>query len=208
MNKLPIAIDLTGASWAQYLAKGLVRFKQGRQGESPSWEGRGQAIGESVAGVPLTERGWWEGRWVLCPLTMEGLTEGGERVRVEVADAVASVSRERRIVSTALTGRNGTVKEYINDGDWSVSLVVGVQGVDESGRIVDAYPSESLRRLRTLLEIRGALEVHSEFLRVFDITRLVIRSYSASQTTDQNYQAVSISAVSDEDYDIYSTEYE
>ncbi|MCM1220136.1 MAG: DUF6046 domain-containing protein [Lachnospiraceae bacterium] len=202
---IPIAIDLAAASWGQYLAKNLVRFKQGRQGEAPNWEGRGEAISVSGAGVPLTDRSWWEGRFVLCPVHLRAQTEGGT-VEVELVDAVAAVSRERRIVSTALAGRDGTVKEYINEGDWSVSLVVGVQAT-EGGRITDEYPTEALRELRKILEVKDRIEVASEFLKIFDITHIVIKSYSATQTTEQNYQAVSISAVSDEAVEIYSNEY-
>ena len=202
---IPIAIDLAAASWGQYLAKNLVRFKQGRQGEAPNWEGRGEAISESGAGVPLTDRSWWEGRFVLCPVHLRAQTESGT-VEVELVDAVAAVSRERRIVSTALAGRDGTVKEYINEGDWSVSLVVGVQAT-EGGRITDEYPTEALRELRKILEVKDRIEVASEFLKIFDITHIVVKSYSATQTTEQNYQAVSISAVSDEAVEIYSNEY-
>ena len=49
--------------------------------------------------------------------------------------------------------------------------------------------------------------MHSAFLDIFGITRIVIKSRSVTQTTEQNYQAVSISAVSDEEYEIYSNEY-
>ena len=51
------------------------------------------------------------------------------------------------------------------------------------------------------------LEVASEFLKIFDITHIVVKNYAATQTTDQNYQAVSISAVSDEAVEIFSNEY-
>ena len=202
---IPVAIDLAAASWGQYLAKNLVRFKQGRQGDSPSWEGRGQDIAESGAGVPLTDRGWWESRFVLCPLHLRAQTEAGT-LEVELVDAIAAVSRERRIVSTAMAGRDGTVKEYINDGDWALNLLVGVQAV-ENGEILDDYPSEALRELRRLLDVKAAIEVQSEFLAIFDITKIVIRSYAATQTTESNYQAVSISAVSDEEYEVFSMDY-
>ncbi len=204
-KKLPINIDLAAMSWAQHLAKKLVRFGEGRQGEAPSWEGRGESMTTGAAGVPITDREYWEGRWVLCPVRLRAQTESGT-LELELADAVAAVSRERRIVSTALVGRDGTVKEYINEGDWAINLVVGIQPV-ENGEILDAYPSEALRELRRLLDVKAAIEVHSEFLAIFDITKMVIRSYSASQMTEANYQAVSISAVSDEDYEIFSNEY-
>lgn len=98
------------------------------------------------------------------------------------------------------------MKEYINEGDWAVNIVVGVQAVS-GGVITDDYPDEELRRLREFLDEKKPLEVHSTFLDIFDITKIVIKSYSATQMTEANYQAVSISAVSDEDYEIYSNDY-
>ncbi len=203
--KLPISIDLAAISWANYMSKRLVCFGEGRKGESPNWDGHGKAITAQDRGIPITDRSWWEGRYVLCLLRLRAQTEGGT-LEVELPDAVAAVSRERRIVSTALTGRDGTVKEYINEGDWAVNIVVGVQAVRD-GVIADEYPSDELRKLRQLLDVKAAIEVHSEFLSIFDITKIVIRNYAATQMTEANYQAVSISAVSDEDYEIYSNEY-
>ena len=125
---------------------------------------------------------------------------------MELADAVAAVTRERRIVSTEVVGRAGSVKEYVTEGDWSVSLVVGVQPV-EAGYIEDVYPLDALRSLRRVLEAKMAIEVYSEFLSIFDIDRIVVKGYSVQQATESNYQAVSITAVSDDDYNIYSSEY-
>ena len=204
-KKLPISIDLAAMSWTQHLAKKLVRFGEGRKGEAPSWEGRGEPITTGAAGIPITDREYWEGRYVLCPVRLRAQTESGT-LELELPDAVAAVSRERQIVSTALTGRDGTVKEYINEGDWAVNLVVGVQAV-ENGEILDDYPSEALRELRWLLDVKAAIEVQSEFLAIFDITKIVIKSYGATQMTEANYQALTISAVSDEDYEIFSNEY-
>lgn len=144
--KLPLSIDLAAISWANYMSKRLVRFGEGRQGEAPSWEGRGNSIKAQERGVPITDRAWWEGRYVLCPVRLRAQTESGT-LEVE------------------------------------------------------------LRELRQLLDVKGAIEVHSEFLAIFDITKIVIKNYSATQMTEANYQAVSISAVSDEDYEIYSNEY-
>ena len=142
---------------------------------------------------------------MLCPLTLRAQTDSG-LVQVELADAVAAVSREKRIVCTEVSGRDGTVKEYACDGDWNINIVVGVQPV-QSGSITDDYPADELRLLRQILDSKQTVEVHSEFLSVFDIGEIVIRSYSVQQTTHQNYQAVNITAMSDDDYEIYSTEY-
>lgn len=200
--KLPVSISFMAVGAAQFAAKSLIRFKPGRTGEAPSWEGRGTNITTHEVGAPITDRAYWEGRYALCTLTFRK-EDGSE---LEISDAVAAVSRERRIVSTALTGRDGTVKEYINEGDWSVNIVIGVQTVRD-GVIADDYPTEELRQLRDFLDEKKPLEVYSAFLDIFDITKVVVKSYSVSQATEANYQAVSISAVSDEDYEIYGNEY-
>lgn len=196
-TKLPISIELGAVSWANYMSKRLVRFKE--LGGSPDRDG----VTMREVGRPITDPALWEGRWVLCPLRLE--LETGEGLTF--ADAVAAASREHRIVSTALVGSDGTVKEYINAGDWSVSLVLGLQA--ESGGVIrDEWPGDELRALRKLLEAKETLRVHSEFLDALNIGRLVIKSYAVRQMTEANYQAVEVSAVSDEDYEIFSNDYE
>ena len=192
-KKLPVSIDLAAMSWGQHMAKKLIRFKE--LGGNP--ERDGTTVHE--IGQPITDPDYWEGRWVLCTLRLE--RENGEGLTF--VDAVAAASREHRIVSTALTGRDGTVKEYINAGDWAVNIVFV-----ENGEIADKWPTNEVREVRQLLETKEALRVHSEFLDALNIGRLVIRSYSLSQMTEANYQVVEISAVSDEDYEIFSTDYE
>ncbi len=196
-KKLPVSIDLAALSWGQHMAKRLVRFTE--LGGSPERDG----VSCHELGQPITNPEYWEGRWVLCPLRLE--LEDGEGVTF--ADAVAAASREHRIVSTALVGRDGTVKEYINAGDWSVNIVLGLQHTD-GGVIADEWPGTEVRQVRKLLEAKEALRVHSEFLDALNIGRLVIRSYSARQMTEANYQVIEISAVSDEDYEIFSRDYE
>lgn len=196
-KKLPVSIDLAAMSWGQHIAKKLIRFKE--LGGNPERDG----ITVHEIGQPITDPEYWEGRWVLCPLRLE--RENGESLTF--ADAVAAASREHRIISTALTGRDGTVKEYINAGDWAVNIVLGLQCV-ENGEIADKWPDNELRQLRKLLEAGEALSVYSKFLDALHINRIVIKSYSLRQMTEANYQVVEISAVSDEDYEIFSTDYE
>lgn len=195
---IPVSsVALAAVNWAQHEAKRLIRFKEIGKGA-----GR-DIITTGELSRPVTDRSYWEGRYVLCELRLE--LESGEGLTFP--DAIAAVSREHRIVSTALTGRDGTVKEYINAEDWGINLVLGIQS-ESNGEIADDWPGDELRKLRKLLEAKEALKVHSEFLDVFNIGRIVIKSYSATQMTESNYQAVEISAVSDEDYEIFSKEYE
>ena len=74
--------------------------------------------------------------------------------------------------------------------------------------IADEWPGTEVREVRKLLETKEALRVHSEFLDALNIGRLVIKSYTVRQMTEANYQVYEISAVSDEDYEIFSKDYE
>lgn len=198
----PMSFQFVASGVATQVKGSLYRFKPSRTGESPSWAGRGNEITTGELASPITDKSYWEGRYALCELTIENTR--GERLVMN--DAVVAVSRTKNIVSTQMVGMNGTVKEYINDGDYSMNIVVGVAAVRD-GKIVDEYPAEGLRELRKFLDGNEALSVYSEFLSIFEIDRIVVKSFSVSQDTASNYQAVSIGAVSDEEYNIYSTDY-
>ncbi len=177
-------------------------FEAPRKGKEQSWDGRGGNSSTYGARIPITDKSFWEGRYALCELTFEN--SKGERLVMN--DAIVAISRAKNIVTTQMVGMNGTVKEYINDGDYSLNIVVGVAAVRD-GVIVDEYPKEGLEELRKFLDEKQALTVESEFLKIFDIDSIVIKSFSVSQDTASNYQSVSISAISDEEYNIYSTDY-
>lgn len=198
----PVSIMFIAAGAAIQAKGALYRFKSSRTGQSPNWDGRENSITPRDLTSPITDKSFWEGRYALCELTFEN--SKGERLVMN--DAIVAISRSKNIVTTQMVGMNGTVKEYINDGDYSLNIVVGVAAVRD-GVIVDEYPADGLRELRAFLDDNEALSVHSEFLDVFDINSIVVKSFSISQDTASNYQSVSISAVSDEEYNIYSTDY-
>lgn len=191
------------AAGAATQAKGLLyRLQPSRTGEAPSWDGRGGAVTTRDVPVPITDKSYWEGRYVLCELTLR--TQEGRTLVIN--DAVCAISRAKNIVSTQMVGMDGTVKEYINEDDYQLNIVVGVVAVRD-GVIVDEYPEEGLRELRAFFDEKASISVHSAFLEIFGIGSIVIKSFSVSQDTASNYQSVSISAVSDDEYNVYSTEY-
>ena len=49
--------------------------------------------------------------------------------------------------------------------------------------------------------------MHSEFLELFDISKVVVQDFSVTQATHSNYQPIELSLLSDGDYNVYSTEY-
>lgn len=191
------------AAGAATQAKGLLyRMQPSRTGEAPNWDGRGGVITTRDLPTPITDKSYWEGRYVLCELTLR--TQDNKTLVIN--DAVCAVSRAKNIVTTQMVGMDGTVKEYINDGDYQLNIVVGVVAV-RNGVIVDEYPEDGLRELRAFLDEKAAISVQSSFLEIFDIGNIVIKSFSVTQDTASNYQSVSISAMSDGEYNVYSTEY-
>ena len=198
----PISFKFVAASFGQQLKGVLYRFKPARTGEAPNWDGHGGPLTARDVPSPITDKSFWLERYVLCVLTLR--TRDGQTLVIN--DAVCAISRAKNIVSTQLVGMDGTIKEYINDGDYQLNIAVGVVAVRD-GVIVDEYPKEGISELRTFLDEKESIDVYSDFLDIFDINSIVIKSYSITQDTASNYQSVAISAVSDNEYNVYSTEY-
>lgn len=198
----PISFKFVASGWATQAKGRLYKFQPARTGQSPNWEGREGTITTRDVASPITDKSYWEGRYALCELTLRK-TSGAT---LTLNDAICAISRSRNIVTTQMVGMDGTVKEYINEGDYQINIVVGVAAVRD-GVIVDEYPEEGLDTLRSFLEEKESLEVHSEFLSIFGIDSLVVKSYSITQETASNYQTVNITAISDHVYNVYSTEY-
>ena len=193
---------IIGLTAGQLLRGALYKFEPRVKSGENRWDGHGGKVTTQGVGSPITDKSYWEGRYALCVLTIEN--SKGERLVMD--NAVVSVSQQKQIVTTQVVGRRGTIKEYISDGDYAVSISVGIQPV-ENGVIVDEYPIEGVRELRKFLTEAGSLRVQSEFLDLWNIKRIVVKSFSATQGTATNMQVVEISAESDEEYNIYSTEY-
>ena len=179
----------------------LYHFPQQSKGSFPQREEAGEFTPSPVAS-PITDPAWWEGRYVLCPLRLR-LEDG---TTLELADAVVAMTRTKQIITTQVVGMTGTVKEYISSGDYDINIAVGIQGL-EDGKIADRYPEEGLRELLRYLEVDKPIQVQSAFLDLFRVNRIVIKSYSLTQDTATNYQELTLSALSDDEYNIYSTDY-
>jgi hypothetical protein len=126
---------------------------------------------------------------VFCDLEIER-TDGRLPFRLETC--LIDVSQTKNIVTTVVQGRNGTVKEYIADGDYDVRI---------RGALVtdNYYPREEVRDLHELLKQSELLTVVSDYLQLFDIKELVVTDYSFKQQEGyQNVQLFEINAISDD----------
>lgn len=199
----PISYLFIAAGVGRRARMALCRLKPSQvNAQVPSWEGHGGTPETVELSIPVTDKSYWEGRYVLTELTLR--REDGETLVVN--DATVNISREKHIVRTTLVGLNGTIKEYICNGDYDIGITVGIVAV-EGGQIVDEYPEEGIRKVREFLDENKAVEVSSVFFDIFGIDRIVLTRFSLRQDTDSNRQTIEIKALSDEDYVIKSTEY-
>lgn len=124
--------------------------------------------------------------------------------KFEFVDCVITVHQEKTIVTTTLQGRNGTIKEYISDGDYTITLDVGIDDYEEgyqTGAVFD-YPKNKMEQLYTFLSEQNTLIVYSPFLLIFDIKSAVVKSFNIIQQTHNSRQNLSITMLSDTPYEI------
>lgn len=103
-----------------------------------------------------------------------------------------TVSQTKVIEETKITGRNGTIKEYIAEGDFEVALKVILASPSPN-----AFPSEAAGRLIKLMRVPVPLQVVSPFLNLYDIDEIVVKTVSAPQRQGfQNMFTMDITASS------------
>lgn len=127
---------------------------------------------------------------VFADLTLKA-DEADEGVNIQTV--LFEVDQQRNIVTTTVQGRNGTVKEYISDGDYAVTL---------RGLLVDpdpyTYPAQQMQELMDRLTLPQSLVAVSGFLQLFQIYNLVITGYRFFQIEGfQNTQAFELQCISD-----------
>lgn len=132
-------------------------------------------------------------------LTSLAISFGAKKVVLE--ECILSLNQEKNIVTTALQGGNGTIKEYISDGDYQISAMAAVSSFGEEENSLE-YPQDKLKILNELLALPETLEVQSDFLEIFGIKSVVVTGFSLEQETHANRQSINIQMLSDEPYEI------
>jgi hypothetical protein len=114
---------------------------------------------------------------------------------ITIDNVLVSISQSKNIVKTSVQGRNGTIKEYISDNDYEITL----RGVIIGGS-ADVYPENEASALIQMCQVAENIRLVSAFVQLFGITKVVIESYDLPQTEGTySVQAFQISCSSDED---------
>jgi hypothetical protein len=185
------------------MAVGIIPFNKPLQANSEAVDTAGQALKANDERLDLPSREEWLGKPTLTSLAIQ---LGG--VKIILPECIITVTQERNIVSTALQGRDGTVKEYISDGDYQIEVSAAIlpyaDGAVDGGfkNVEDRYPISELQDFMALLKEKLALELQSDFLTLFGVHSAVVKSYSFAQETHSNRQAFTLTLLSDEPYEI------
>lgn len=125
--------------------------------------------------------------------------------------ALIEVNQTKNIVKTSIAGKNGTIKEYMSDGDFIINLKGVIVGKVANQRPDVIYLDKFMEYLRAPL----ALPVTCTFLNEFNINSVIIESYKYGQREGaRNIIDIEINMVSDspielsvsaEQKDIFST---
>jgi hypothetical protein len=105
---------------------------------------------------------------------------------------LVDVNLPRNIVKTEIQGRDGTVKEYIGEGDVQINFRGVITG--QNGH----YPSDEVESLLKIIKAPIAIPVTSDYLLSFDVTNIVFEDRGLEREEGgYSYQAYSLHAISD-----------
>ena len=109
-----------------------------------------------------------------------------------IDDILISVSQSKKIITTEIQGKDGTVKEYIGMDDFQVSLTGRISGA------YNVYEKELVALLKKIFSAGQPLAVTSWYLQNLDIVDIVIKDFEFGQTEGEySTQYFTASAMSD-----------
>lgn len=106
---------------------------------------------------------------------------------------ILEISQFRNIVTTPIAGRNGTVKEYISDGDFTITVRGSIVSQQRN-----VYPKSRVVALKNICRLEKEIAISGNFIDLFDITYAVVTDYSFSEKLgSRNEQPFSMNMISD-----------
>jgi len=105
------------------------------------------------------------------------------------------ITGQNTIEKTPMNGRKGTVKEFINEDDYSITIR-GFLINDNSNE----YPEQELQDFMKIITCKSALHITSQVFNILDIHNIAIEKWSLPEVEGyQNIQPFELECVSDED---------
>ena len=153
----------------------------------PAFAGTGKSYGVSKMGTPIFSN---------LDVSAFSYTDNfGNAVNVpaiKFETVLFVVSQSKNIQITNIQGRNSSVKEYIADNDYQVSIQGVLTGPNRQ------FPMQDSQDLISLLKAPIAFRVNSWYLDLFGINNIVVESYELGQDEGGYcYQKFSLNCLSD-----------
>lgn len=124
-----------------------------------------------LAGMPL-----------FMPLELKGV-DGLEPLLLE--SAVVNPSRTKNIVETQIQGRDTSVDEWINNGDW----IIQVNGILCSNEA--RYPIDLVQQFQKYMDLNTSIQINHEMLNAIGIFEIIIKDQKYDKTPHFNCQIYS-----------------
>lgn len=145
---------------------------------------------ELIIGLKAQDYGkssFFEGVPIWLPLLLQN-DEIGE---ILLENAVVDLTRTKNIVTTSVQGLDGTVKEYISNGDWQITIR-GIIAQKQYG-----YPKERYKQLLKFLQINKPIKVVNQWINDAEIYSIVITDYKLPYNPHINCIIYEFNALSD-----------
>jgi len=107
------------------------------------------------------------------------------------------VQQTNNIVKTSVQGRSGTVKEYINRGDYALTFRGYISNGNKNN--INVYPEEQVQNFVNIMKKNGSIIVTNQRLNdIYKIDEVVINSYNLPTVEGlTNLQPFSFTAISE-----------
>lgn len=174
-------------------ATGLQRLKPPSIQELVT-ENVDERIGTSYLGTPIFSN-------IEFPPAIFTDLDGVETIfeGIVIDTVLMNVNQTKIIPKTQIAGKPGTVKEFISDGDFDISITGAL--ITETtllNSFKNRYPREQIKTLFDLLKAQESVKVRAEFLQQFEINSVVVEKYAFPQTKgNRDKQLFTIKMVSD-----------
>jgi hypothetical protein len=120
---------------------------------------------------------------------------------VIINNGLITVRQGRNIIKTALVNASGTVKEFISDNDFEITIIGAIEhsDADTARTSADARPDREIQNFIRLCKVSKEIPVSSRYLNdLFGVTELVIEGYELGQKSGQRgLQFFSLTCISD-----------
>lgn len=110
---------------------------------------------------------------IFSNVILDGLSPTGG---LTINECLVGISNTKNVVTTPISGRNGTIKEYINRGDYRITV---------SGLLVNEidnfFPTAKVRKFINICEKEEPISFSNAFANHYNITSVVVLDYKLSE---------------------------